>query len=260
MIFMLYILSKTTWPKEVILMKVLTYSSYKHVDKSDFLDKVSIVIDMLCTTTTITTVLSKGCAMVIPVEKREDAFKLKTELSTDLDVICGGERDGVKLEGFDYANMPLEYDRKFIKDKCLILCTTNGTKAITKAVFSKALLIGCMNNAMAVSRKAVEMTDKNNDIILLCAGNRGQFSADDVITAGAIISRIKEEIKIDDMDDLSHTALWLYERNKDNLHHFLCKCRSYRIIENLKQKENIDYCFMEDISDTVPIYKDGIIK
>lgn len=237
-------------------MRIFTTPTYQHADESDFTGKTAIVIDLLRATSTITAVLGKGVARVIPVEEAEDAKTVMERLRGRARVITGGELDGVKLDGFDYGNSPLEYDPSAVAGAYLVLCTTNGTRAIKKAAASEMVYIGCLNNARAVAQKAA---GQGRDIVLACAGTRCRFSADDVVAAGAIISRILEFAKIEEMDDLSHTALLLYEKNRDDLHALLKFSRPYQNLLRLNSRHDIDYCLREDILDIVPCYRDGEI-
>ena len=52
----------------------------------------------------------------------------------DLDkVLLGGEREGVKIEGFDLGNSPREYVEDVVSGKTVIFTTTNGTAALLHA-------------------------------------------------------------------------------------------------------------------------------
>ena len=232
-------------------MRITTFPTYTDVNDSEFYGKTAIVIDLLRATSTICTALHNGCARVIPVEEVEEAKKITAELRMQTSAACGGERDGAKLPGFDYGNSPFEYNESAMSGKVLVLCTTNGTQAIHKATAASAIYTGCLNNAKAVAIKTVI---EKRDVVLLCAGTRCKFSVDDVVAAGAIIHRIckLEQINDADMDDLSHTALWLYKNNRQDLHPLLHVSRPYRTLVDLGQKKDIDYCLQEDIMDDVP--------
>jgi 2-phosphosulfolactate phosphatase len=87
-------------------------------------DKVFVVIDVLRATTTIIEALSNGCTDVI-----DEAFDLAKRLPRK-DTLIGGERGGLKVDGFDVGNSPREYTRDLVSGKRVILTTTNGTKAL----------------------------------------------------------------------------------------------------------------------------------
>ena len=231
-------------------MRIETYPTYMHAEKSDLAGNSAIVIDLLRATSTITAAIHNGCRRVVPVEDAKDAFKKAKKLSLSGQAVTGGERDGVKLPGFDFGNSPLEYGRERIGGKSLVMCTTNGTRAIKKALSADTVYLGCLNNALAVAKITAW---KGQDTAIVCAGTRLSFSVDDVVAAGAIISRLIRIIPAGDLDDLSRTALWLYEENRRRLKELIEKSRPYRTLMRLDAQADIDYCLKEDIYDTVPV-------
>ena len=76
---------------------------------------------------------------------------------------------------------------------------------------------------------------------------------DDIAAAGAIISRVKEIERAAEMDDLSRTALWLYEESGHDIDALIRESRPYRMLIRLNAKRDIDYCLREDSTDTVPV-------
>ena len=49
-------------------------------------------------------------------------------------MVLGGERGGVRIDGFDLGNSPAEYTRPSVGGKVLVFTTTNGTEAIRTAL------------------------------------------------------------------------------------------------------------------------------
>jgi 2-phosphosulfolactate phosphatase len=231
-------------------MRIETYPTYVHAEKSDLEGNTAIVIDLLRATSTITAAIHNGCTQVLPVEEAEDAREKAKKLSGCGQAVTGGESDGVKLPGFDFGNSPLEYGRERIGGKSLVMCTTNGTRAVKKSMAADTVYLGCLNNALAVAEKAAQ---NGRDTVIVCAGTRLSFSVDDVVAAGGIISRLIRIIPAGDMDDLSCTALWLYEENRRNLKELIAESRPYRTLMRLDAQADIDYCLKEDIYGTVPV-------
>lgn len=93
------------------------------------------------------------------------------------DCVLAGERGGIRLPGFDVGNSPLDFSHELVSGKNVIFCTTNGTQAICGMSGAANLLIGAMINRTAVARRAVEL---GQDIVIMCAGTDGRFSADDI--------------------------------------------------------------------------------
>ncbi|MBM3679324.1 MAG: 2-phosphosulfolactate phosphatase, partial [Actinobacteria bacterium] len=65
-----------------------------------------IVIDVIRATSTISTALASGYERVYCSAEVEDARRLRDELEG---VTLGGERLGLRIDGFDLGNSPQEY-------------------------------------------------------------------------------------------------------------------------------------------------------
>ncbi|SHF62865.1 2-phosphosulfolactate phosphatase [Caldanaerobius fijiensis DSM 17918] len=237
-------------------MRIDTYETLDSASPRDFADKITIVIDTLRATSTIVTAINNGCKEIIPVSEVEEALSLAQNLDRDT-YLLGGERNGVLIEGFDLSNSPLEYTSDVVKGKTIILTTTNGTKAIKKASSAKEIIICSMLNVKAV---ADYLNEVKMDAVILCAGTEGKgtrkFSLEDVITVGAVISRIDGA----DIDDLSYASLLLYRENRHDLHNLMQNCFHYKYLISIGYKDDVDFCLQEDIFDILPKYYNGTIK
>jgi 2-phosphosulfolactate phosphatase len=139
-----------------------------------------IVVDVLRATSTIAQALAAGYGRVLCVSEIEDARALRAELP---DSVVGGERNAVRIDGFDVGASP----REFLEPNAetLILSTTNGTRSIvTAAARCERVLLGSLLNLDAVASAAVELGD---DVAILCAGFKGAFALDDAYCAGRIV-------------------------------------------------------------------------
>jgi len=215
-------------------------------------NKVVVVIDMLRATSVITTALANGAEKVIPVLTVEESFKIAESLNND--VILGGERRAVKIDGFHMSNSPLEYTRKEVEGRTVILSTTNGTKAINNCLEADKIYIGCMLNAKAVADKLIEL---DKDVVFVNAGTLGKFSIDDFICAGYMISCLSENSKAV-MSDLAFTAKYVYDNN-NNVLDYIRNARHYEVLKSLNLEADIQYCVKKDLFSIVPEYKDGEI-
>ena len=82
-----------------------------------------VVIDVIRATSTICQALAAGYERVWCAADVEDARALRAD-----GVTLGGERHGVRIDGFDLWNSPHEYLEP--RSKTLAMSTTNGTRAI----------------------------------------------------------------------------------------------------------------------------------
>ncbi|QAA30645.1 2-phosphosulfolactate phosphatase family protein [Clostridium manihotivorum] len=215
-------------------------------------NKVVVVIDMLRATSVITTALANGAEKVIPVLTVEESFKIAESLNNE--VILGGERRAVKIDGFHMSNSPLEYTRKEVEGRTVILSTTNGTKAINNCLEADKIYIGCMLNAKAVADKLIEL---DKDVVFVNAGTLGKFSIDDFICAGYMIKCLSKNSNAV-ISDLAFTAKYVYDNN-NNVLDYIKNARHYEVLKSLNLEADIQYCVKKDLFSIVPEYKQGEI-
>lgn len=214
--------------------------------------KTVVVIDVLRATSVMVTALKNGCIKVIPVKTVEEAVEIASRDRHNY--ILGGERNALKIEGFDYSNSPLEYTEETVKGKTVIMTTTNGTQAIKNSESAENIIIASMINGSAVAKKIAK---ENKDVVFINAGTYGQFSMDDFITSGYIISKIKEMVEVE-LSDIATTSLYVYDNNKDIIS-FVKEASHYKRILTLGLEDDLKYCLSKDLTDIVPEYNDGII-
>lgn len=233
-------------------MKVDIIISADYISEDKIKGKAALVIDMLRATSVITTAVMNGCRKVIPVLTVERALEL-AELSKE-DCILGGERKALKIEGFHCSNSPLEYSKDLVKDKTLIISTTNGTRAIQGCKSADSILIGCLLNAKA---SAEQLATLEKDIVIVNAGTYGEFSMDDFICSGYIIKCLKDIGEVE-MSDLAYTAFHTYNMHED-ITSFIRHARHYNVIKELGFIEDLEYCCQKDITKVVPYFNGDYI-
>jgi len=233
-------------------MKIDIIVSADDIKKEKIKDKIVVVIDMLRATSVIITAINNGCKGVIPVLTVDDAAEIVRNSKEEF--MLGGERNALKIEGFHYSNSPLEYTRKSIEGKTLVMTTTNGTKAIKGCVGAQNILIGAMINAKATANRIVAL---NKDVVIVNAGTYGEFSIDDFLCSGYIIDCVLK-LEEAELSDIAITSHYIYKNNED-IHSFIKYASHYKRITELGLKSDLEYCCKKDIIDIVPEYKDGII-
>lgn len=238
-------------------MKIDVIVSADYIDEEMLENKVVVVIDVLRATSVITTALANGARKVIPKLTIEEAFEEKQRLLSLGEVaVLGGERQAVKIEGFDFTNSPLEYGVDAIDGKTIILSTTNGTRALNACSRGDLVLIASLLNAKAV---ALELVRLNKDIVIVNSGTNGEFSMDDFICGGYIISEVIKEVTCE-LSDISKVAVNFYENNS-NLKESLVQAKHYGVLKALSLEADIDYCLSKDTHNIVLQYENGeVIK
>ncbi len=146
-----------------------------------------MVIDVLRASTTIATALAHGAAGVLPVADLAEARALAARLGPG--TLLGGERGGVRIEGFDLGNSPREYTPQRVAGKTIVITTTNGTAALHACRDAREILVGAIVNRAAVADAVRRLTTGvgRADVHLVCAGTDGVVSGEDVLAAGAIL-------------------------------------------------------------------------
>ncbi|MCM5528003.1 2-phosphosulfolactate phosphatase [Parasegetibacter sp. NRK P23] len=215
-------------------------------------DAVVVIIDVLRATSTITTALYNGAKCVIPV----DSVARCIELGKQIDGITAGERDGKIAEGLSYGNSPFEYPREFVQGKTLVLTTTNGTKLLHMALErgAKEIITGSFPNLSAVCDYLVE---KKLPVILGCAAWKDRVNMEDMLFAGAVINRIKENFSIN--CDSSQVAETMYQTAIDDLFGFMQQkgASHYHRLMGFGLEKDIRYCLEADGANVLPLYQEG---
>lgn len=211
-----------------------------------------VIIDVLRATSTIAEALHNGAKAVIPV----DSVSRCIELGKQIDGVTAGERDGKVAEGLEYGNSPFEYPREFIAGKTLVFTTTNGTRLLHMALEKGAeeIITGSFPNLSAVSDYLVK---RNRNIILGCAAWKDKVNMEDMLFAGAVISRIKENFSI--RCDSSHLASTMYKKAEKDLFGFMKKNNAshYHRLMGFGLEKDIRYCLTPDVANVLPVYIDG---
>jgi 2-phosphosulfolactate phosphatase len=92
---------------------------------------VGVVVDVIRASSTICQALAAGTPRILCCAEIDEARALKQELGEGL---LGGERNAVRIEGFDVGASPRDFVEPLSEP--LILSTTNGTRAILAAAAS----------------------------------------------------------------------------------------------------------------------------
>ncbi|HWO81656.1 2-phosphosulfolactate phosphatase [Gaiella sp.] len=198
-----------------------------------------VVIDVIRATSTICQALDAGYERVWCAAEVEDARALR-----EADVTLGGERLGVRIDGFDLGNSPSEYLEP--RTSTLALSTTNGTRAIvTAAERCDRVYIASLLNLAAVTDVA---RSDGDDVAVFCAGVKGAFALDDAYVAG----RVAESLGFE-RSDAAEAALRLARSYSGAEQAFRASRSGRDLIEHGPELEaDIARCARESVLDVVP--------
>ena len=150
---------------------------------------VLVVIDQIRASTTIATLVDAGCRNVFLAGDPEAARVLGRETGS----LLAGELHAVKPPDFDFDNSPSELVGVDLRNRSVVLSTTNGTAVIDRLRRAEPVLVGCIRNATAVAAAALALAEEGSGIVrIVCAGCEGIFVLDDAVAAGLIATRLAE--------------------------------------------------------------------
>ena len=234
-------------------IQVIAYAG--EAKDTDFTGKNVVVIDVLRATSVVVTAIQNGAKSVIPVASVEDAKRIYSEAGDGGNILLCGERNAETIPGFHLGNSPLEYTPDVVKTKNLILTTTNGTRAIQNINRASAIYIGAFLNASAIAKQIIS---EGKDICLVCAGTNNQFSMDDGLCAGMIISLVQQRVPCE-CTDLASLLCEHYLAHRENIESALHACTHYHVLMKKGWKEDIAFCLKNNVFEIVPVFKNGEI-
>jgi len=226
------------------------------IDNFDLNNTIIVVIDIIRASSTICTVLEYGVVKLKTVAEIDEAKALKAN-----GYIIAGERDGVKLEGFDYDNSPISLMDRKLEGKKVGLTTTNGTKTISKITekllqcVDSELIIGAFVNYSVLEKY---LLSQNKNILLVCSGWKNNLSIEDTIFAGKLIYELAKFKNYNHQSDSANHTKLIYENSEKNLFNFIMDY-SMRFKDKIKfLADDIRYCLKYDVTSVIPVYKDGV--
>ena len=156
------------------------------ISEGSLTGRIAVVIDVLRATTTMTAALANGATAVIPCQTVEAA---RAECRRHPGALSGGERGGLKIEGFDLGNCPGEYSAATVGRRTIVFTTTNGTRALAACQDARQVVLGAFVNAAAVIRHVL---DFDGDATLVCAGTDGVPTLEDSLLAGCLVEGLMD--------------------------------------------------------------------
>jgi 2-phosphosulfolactate phosphatase len=248
-------------------------------ESGDVRRRVAVVVDVLRATTSILTLLERGCAEVL-IAPTVDAARRYAEAAGGAaapsaaprpggrrsrtatgEVRTAGEQGGLAPEGFEFGNSPAAFARADVSGSRIVMATTNGTRALHAVREAPIVLAGCLRNRRAAARAAVDAAIQGGlDVIVVCAGREGRFSLDDAYTAGAITDAVVDCL-VDRIPcrptDAVLAAGALYRSWPDAATLFRLTAAGRNVLA-IGLAEDLGYCAASDCSELVPRIGAGV--
>ncbi|MBV9463395.1 MAG: 2-phosphosulfolactate phosphatase [Verrucomicrobiae bacterium] len=229
---------------------ILIPADFETLPKRDLSDTVAVVFDVLRATSTELTALANGAAEIVPVLTLEDAFERKR---AQPGALLGGERDGVRPDGFDFGNSPMEYTRERVEGRVVVHTTTNGTVALMSCAGCREVLLGSLLNLAAVAECVRRLQEKV--LLLACAGTFSHFALEDGIAAGALLARLGASAE--DMSPAARSLLHLWRSVEKDAIEAVRGSRNGLKLARIGLGADVDYCARVDALPVVAAYVNG---
>jgi 2-phosphosulfolactate phosphatase len=124
-----------------------------------------VVIDVLRAFTTAAYLFHAGVKEIYPVSTVHEAFNLRKDLP---DCLIVGEVNGIKVQGFDFANSPSEIELVNLCERHVILRTSAGTQGVIQASDAQTILAVALTNVSATIKYIRRLSP--SDVTLLQTG------------------------------------------------------------------------------------------
>lgn len=218
-------------------------------------DKTVVVLDILRATSTIVSALANGALEVIPVLEPSEAVGLLRGLGVR-ECVTGGERKGFKVEGFELGNSPMEYSHDKVSGKKVILCTTNGTKAIKWTQNASEVIIGAYLNLQTV---VDYLGKKAQDLVIVCSGREMTLGLEDLACAGLIAQQL-ETAHGAELTDAAKVARFAAEQaSLEGIGSFVKATEHGQYLAEIGMGSDLESCVALNQYPILPKYKNGKI-
>jgi 2-phosphosulfolactate phosphatase len=225
----------------------LTSDLFHHYDEGN---KLVIVVDILRATSVISTAFHYGLSELIPVSSVEQAKQYMNKEG----YIVAAERNAEPIEGIPLGNSPFQYMNDDVKNKRLVLTTTNGTKSIKLA--SKHEVI----SASFVNQDAVYdfIIKSEKDVIILCSGWKGLVNMEDSIFAGILSDKLLKTNKFQSKCDSVLASIAIKRDAGNDLFSYLEDSAHRNRLKHLNMEADTKFCLNPTFkSSIIPILKNG---
>lgn len=235
---------------------ILTPAEIASLPGSDLRGATCVVFDVLRATSTILAALANGARAIFPMLTAEEAFALRETAYPG--ALLGGERGGVRIDGFDLGNSPREYVPGVVSARDIIITTTNGTVALRACAGAGRVLAAALVNIDATAEFLRSGTREPGPLWLVCAGTGRDFALEDGLAAGALATRLEDAGFRP--DDATRAMTALYERHRRDLAAALLDSANGQRLVGIGLGEDVTWCVRESVLCEVAVMEKGAIR
>ncbi len=230
----------------------------------DVASSVCVVVDVLRASSSIVTLLERGCEEVVAAADIADARRLAERLPGH--ILCG-EAGGLPPEGFAYGNSPVEFAAADVAGRSVILATSNGTRILAAlAAEAPAVLVGCLLNRTEVAKAALAIArERNLGVAIVCSAAYGGsvFVLEDALGAGAIADAAISQGTDFMSQDAARFARDAFSVAEPQIRKAVRSAYHAQELVDIGLAEDVSYCAQLDVSTVAPVLErsaDGILR
>jgi 2-phosphosulfolactate phosphatase len=212
-------------------------------------NSIVVVVDVFRATSCMVTGFAHGVAKILPVATLDECRHYQEQ-----GLLTAAERDGLMPPGFELDNSPFSYMADRVAGATIVMTTTNGTLAITRSRAAVKVLVGAFLNLGALTDY---LRTQQYDVLVLCAGWKGNPNLEDTLFAGALVERLQDDFLV--LEDAAIMARRLYQQGKDDLLGFVANSSHVRRLQRLGIQKDIAYCLQPDLYDVLPVLRGNVL-
>ena len=209
-------------------------------------ESIVVVIDVFRATSTICAALANGAKAVLPISDVETCIKMTGQPG----LVTGGERKGMVIDGLQFGNSPLDYTAETIRDRTLVLTTTNGVKLLNQVEQVGEVITGAFLNLSAVCNYLLQ---QDKDVYLVCAGWFDKENMEDLLFCGAVVEQIGSHFNLDDSSMIA-LALKRQANTYPSIFEFLKSATHFQRLLSFGVERDLVYCCQVDKCAVVPLF------
>ena len=160
---------------------------------------LAVIIDVFRAFTVEPYLIYNGVEKLIPVGDKEIAYNLKEK---NKEYILVGERNGIKLPGFDYGNSPSQIKSIDFSKRTVVHTTSCGTQGIVNAINADEIITGSLVNANAIVKYIKQNNFKDISIVSMSRPNELPSDEDELcaryiksMLEGNLLENLENEIE-----------------------------------------------------------------
>jgi 2-phosphosulfolactate phosphatase len=236
-------------------VRVDVFFGAQQIAPSDTAGRLVAVIDVLRASTSIAAALANGARAVVPFDSSDEVVARAKTLSRS-EVRLAGEQKMLSIPGFDFGNSPREFSREAIAGKTVLICTTNGTRALTAVQGARDVVVASYVNLTAVLALLRAALRGGTDVSIVCAGRSRQFSLEDAGCAGRYVNQVTRHLASVELNDAALAASLIDRKYGDNLMRLFLASDHGRALREAGFEDDLSVCGTVDAFGVVPVYQE----